>query len=54
MIYTNCQHDDSEWWCGACGKPAMYENLCGNCGPIMDKRCLDCDAIIHSDGTVEE
>ena len=41
---AECQSCAHEWipFCTACGKPAMYENLCGNCGPIGHEQCVLC------------
>tara|TARA_Y100000034_G_scaffold121366_2_gene165485 strand:+ start:2737 stop:2916 length:180 start_codon:yes stop_codon:yes gene_type:complete len=40
----SCDHDDSVYWCIACGKEPIYENLCRECGSIGEwRRCLDCD-----------
>jgi hypothetical protein len=42
-VFHACNHDEWVYWCGACGKPTMYENLCYNCGEVNTAQCVDCE-----------
>ena len=49
--FSPCPHTETEPWCGACGRPPMYENMCRQCGPIGDRSCLNCGTVLLPDGT---
>lgn len=45
MSDTDCiqtgEHE-YDYVCQACGKPAMYEDLCGECGDLCLQECVMC------------
>ena len=46
-VIVTCDHDDWQWWCTMCGKPTMYENLCGCGEATTTQKCLTCEEEIE-------